>query len=235
MTGPDPQDYWDLVREGQNERHAFDDQFAPVGNEVLVWRLRRFIDEDQMDRAMKRAREYPSLIVDLRNNPGGAVRALLRLTSYFLDHVDTIATAHQRQKTVPMISTAARRPYVGKVFVLVDAGSASASEIFARTMQLAGRGLILGDTTAGAVMVSRTWPHTLGADVQVWYRVSVTEEDVVMADGGRLEELGMVPNLTVLPSGADLAAGRDPALALAVTRAGHPIDAAAAGRLLPSP
>jgi C-terminal processing protease CtpA/Prc len=235
ITGPDPQDYWDLVRQGQNARHAVDDRFAAVGNEALVWQMRSFMNEEQMDRAMKRARAYPSLIIDLRNNPGGAVSALLRLTSYCLDHVDTIGTAHRRQEVVPLVSTPVRQLYRGKLFVLVDAGSASASEVFARTIQLAGRGEVLGDTTAGAVMGSRTLPHALGVDVQVWYAVSVAVEDVVMADGGRLEELGVVPNLTVLPSGADLAARRDPALALAITRAGHPIDAAAAGKLWPSP
>lgn len=231
----DGADYWDEVRERQNARHAVDDRFAAVGNDVLVWQMREFIDEDQMDRAMKRARDYPNLIIDVRNNLGGSVRALVRLMSYFVSSVDTMATTRRRNETVPMISTPARRLYGGRLFVLVDAGSASASEVFARAIQLKDRGVILGDTTSGAVMQSRTWQHTIGVDIMVGYAVSITDADIVMSDGGRLEVLGVVPNLTVLPTGADLAAGHDPALAMAMTRAGHPMDAAAAGTLLPSP
>lgn len=231
----DGADYWDQVRERQNARHAVDDRFVAAGNDVLVWQMREFIDEDQMDRAMKRARDYPNLIIDVRNNSGGSVRALVRLTSYFVSSADTIATTRRRNETIPMISAPVSRPYGGKLFVLVDAGSASASEVFSRAMQLKDRGVILGDTTSGAVMQSRTWEHTIGADIMVAYAVSITDADIVMSDGGRLEVLGVVPNLTVLPTGADLAAGRDPALAMAMTRAGHPVDAAAAGKLFPSP
>lgn len=233
--GWDGGDIWDRYREAENRLHELDDTLLMVGTDVLVWRMKIFFDEDQMDRAMKRARDFPNLVIDLRNNGGGAGKALLRLTSYLLDHVDTIATTRGRGKTVPVISTPARRQYGGKVFVLVDAGSGSASEVFARTMQLTGRGIVLGDTTAGMVMQSRPLTHTLGPDALIDYHVVITDADVVMSDGGRLEVLGVVPDLTVLPTGADLAAGRDPALAMAMTRAGHPIDAAAAGKLFPSP
>ena len=233
IGGRDGGDLWDLVREGENRRHAEADRFALAGQDVLVWQLKRFLDEDQMDRAMKRAGDYAGLVVDARNNGGGAERALLRLISYFLDHVDTIGTTHRRHETVPLVSHPARRLYGGTLVVLVDGGSASAAELFARTMQLTRRGLILGDTTAGAVMQSMQWTHTLGAEFLVDYGVSVTDADIVMSDGGRLEGGGVVPDVNILPSGADLASGRDPALALAITRAGHAIDAAAAGRLFP--
>jgi C-terminal processing protease CtpA/Prc len=101
-------------------------------------------------------------------------------------------------------------------------------------MQLRHRGTILGDTTAGAVMRSVGQEHQIGAEIVVFYAVSVTDADVVMADGGRLEKVGVVPDVFVLPTGVDLAAGRDPALAMAITLAGHRIDADSAGRLLPS-
>jgi len=51
-----------------------------------------------------------------------------------------------------------------------------------------------------------------------------------MSDGARLEQAGVVPDGTVFPTGEELAAGRDPALA----RAGKATDAAAAGALLPN-
>lgn len=226
-------DIWDLIRRGEHARHASADRFAPVGSDVLVWQLKSFTSEDQMDRGMKRAADYAGLVVDARNNGGGSVRALMHLMSYFLDHVDTVATTRRRNETVPLVSTPSRRPYSGKLVVLVDAGSASATEIFARTMQRTQRGTILGDTTAGAVMESRLWPHSIGAEIVVEYWLSVTDADIIMPDGARLENLGVVPDVIVLPSGKDLADGRDPALARAITLAGHAVDADAAGRLLP--
>ena len=226
-------DFWDLIRRGEHARHASADRFAPVGSDVLVWQLKGFTDQDQMDRGMKRAAHYAGLVVDARNNGGGSLSALMHLMSDFLDHVDTVATTHRRNETVPLVSTPSRRPYTGKLVVLVDAGSASATEVFARTMQRTQRGTILGDTTAGAVMQSRLWPHSIGADIVVVYGVSVTDADIIMPDGGRLENLGVVPDIIVLPSGKDLADGRDPALARAITLAGHAVDADSVGRLFP--
>ena len=226
-------DIWDIVRHQENASRAGADRFAAVGGDVLVWELKGFNDKDQMDRGMDRAAEYAGLVVDARNNAGGYEHALLRLMGHLLDHVDTIGTIHRRHEMTPLISKPVGRPYTGKLVVLVDAGSASASEVFARTMQLARRGTILGDTTAGAVMRSMGWPHTVGVDIVAPYLVAVTDADIVMADGGRLEKAGVVPDEAILPTGSDIAAGRDPALALAITRAGHPIDADSAGRLLP--
>lgn len=232
IGGRDGGDYWDLVRQEENALRLLEDRFAPVGRDVIVWQMKQFGDEDQMDRALKRVRDYAGLVLDLRNNPGGSVRALLRLIAYFLDRVDTVATTRTRRETVPLISKP-RRHYGGMLVVLVDAGSASASEVFARTMQLTRRGTVLGDTSAGAVMQSRQWPHSIGAEFQVGYALNLTDADVVMPDGGRLETAGVVPDVIVLPTGADLARRRDPALAMAITRAGHPIDADSAGHLFP--
>jgi hypothetical protein len=53
------------------------------------------------------------------------------------------------------------------------------------------------------------------------------------ADGKSLEGKGVTPDVTVLPTGADLAAGLDPALAKAAELAGIKLDAAAAGKLFP--
>ena len=56
--------------------------------------------------------------------------------------------------------------------------------------------------------------------------------DVIMPDGTHLEGGGVQPDMRVLPTPADLASGRDPVLAKALTMAGYPTDAARAGTLL---
>ena len=118
--------------------------------------------------------------------------------------------------------------------MLVDADSGSASELLARTVPRAHRGTVIGDRTAGTVMVARHTTLVAGAGENVVpYEVSVTVADIVMPDGGRLELIGVEPDLKVLPSAEDLAAGRDPVLAQALALAGRTMDAAAVGTLLP--
>jgi C-terminal processing protease CtpA/Prc len=63
-----------------------------------------------------------------------------------------------------MIARPHRRPFEGKLIVLVDSRSASAAELFARGMQLEHRGMVIGDRTAGAVMESRLHFFHFGTD-----------------------------------------------------------------------
>lgn len=63
-----------------------------------------------------------------------------------------------------------------------------------------------------------------------FFGTSITVADLQMSDGGRLENVGVTPDETVLPTGADLAAGRDPVLARAITLFGGTMTAEEAGR-----
>jgi C-terminal processing protease CtpA/Prc len=89
---------------------------------------------------------------------------------------------------------------------------------------------VIGDRTAGAVMTSRIMPHKVGV-AGVFYATSITIGDVIMSDGASLENTGVIPDAVVVPSPADLAAGRDPALAAAIAMAGGSMTAEEAGRL----
>jgi carboxyl-terminal processing protease len=91
----------------------------------------------------------------------------------------------------------------------------------------------VGDRSAGAVMRTMAYDLVTGTSIVTLYGLSVTDADVIMPDGTRLEGRGVEPDSLVLPSAADLAAGRDPVPAMALTMAGYPTDAARAGALLP--
>ena len=117
--------------------------------------------------------------------------------------------------------------------MLVDSNSGSASEVLARVVQLEKRGTVLGDRTSGKVMRSRIHPHQIGLDTVVYYAVSVTDADLIMADGKSLENVGVTPDEIVLPTGDDLRAQKDPVLSRAVELAGAKLDPAEAGKLFP--
>jgi len=120
-----------------------------------------------------------------------------------------------------------------KLFVLVDSQSASAAEIFAKTIQLQKRGVILGDVSSGSVMEARRYQYTSGLDVVTFYGASITDADVIMPDGKSIERVGVTPDIVVLPTGADLAAHRDPVIAKAAELAGANITPDKAGTLYP--
>ena len=138
-----------------------------------------------------------------------------------------------RKNTKPEMIKPNGSPYTGKLIVLVDSDSGSAAELFARVIQIEHRGTVIGDRFAGAVMEARHYDESVGVDTKVFYGYSVTSGDLVMTDGKSLENAGVTPDETVLPTAMDLAQGKDPALSHAADLAGAKLDPAAAGKLFP--
>ena len=226
----------DLVREfelsdGEGVLHRFN----KVGN-TLIWRMPSFVlAPEEVDSIMRgRVSQSSNLILDLRGNGGGYVVALEALTGYFVDQDTKIADLKGRKEMKPqMAKFKGKDVYRGKLAVLIDSESGSASELFARFIQLQKRGMVLGDQSAGAVMQSRSIPMKLGADSIVPFGISVTNADVIMGDGASLEHVGVTPDTKMLVTGADLAAGRDPVLAAALKLFGSDISPEDAGKLFP--
>jgi carboxyl-terminal processing protease len=205
-------------------------------NQLMVWKFEEFAHtESEIDAVMAKARKHKGLVIDLRGNGGGAERTMLRMIGNLFDRDVNVGEIKRRKETKPLVAKTrgGDNVYKGDLVVLVDSGSGSASELFARVIQLEKRGTILGDRTAGAVMRSRMHPHESGVDVIAPYGASITDADIVMTDGKSLEHVGVTPDKVLLPAAADLAAGRDPALSQAATLLGFTLDPEKAGALFP--
>ncbi|HEV2287706.1 MAG TPA: S41 family peptidase [Candidatus Acidoferrales bacterium] len=229
--------FWNLILDEESRIHLLRERWAEIGD-TFIWKIPAFnMDQGVTDDIMGKADKHAALVIDLRGNPGGAVDALSYLVGHFFDHDITIASPVGRKRDKDLVAKPRGKTYTGKLFILVDSGSASAAELFARTMQLNHRGVVVGDLSAGAVMESRIYPFQIGVmggnDLIVFYAASITHDNLIMTDGKSLESVGVTPDELIVPTGADLAAGRDPALAQAAQLAGAKLDPAAAGKLFP--
>jgi len=188
----------------------------------------------QVDEVMKKARDDQAFIMDLRGNGGGSVETLKEFLSNFFDREVKICDRVRRDGAKPMLAkSGGKDAFKGKLIVLLNSGSASASEVFARVVQLEKRGTVIGDRSAGAVMEARPYQYHIGFEREVLYGASITDADLIMTDGKSLEKVGVMPDEVLIPTGEDLAAGRDPVMARAVELAGGKITSEAAGKLFP--
>jgi len=227
-------DIWQLIREDENSDHLVRQRYTESEGGI-IWKMPEFeMTDDEVDRMFAIVHKYPVLILDLRDNPGGLVDTLERMLGNVFDHDVKIADRIGRKELKPqMAKTRGHSAFSGRIYVLVDAVSASASELFARVIQLEKRGVVIGDVTSGSVMEARGYSESQGADTQIFYSFSVTDADLIMKDGKSLEHHGVVPDEIVVPTALDLAEGRDPALARAAELAGIKLNSAAAGKMFP--
>ena len=187
----------------------------------------------EIDSMIGKARKHKTLIVDLRENSGGSLDTLKYLLGEMFVKEVNIGDRTGKDERKPVIAKGRGSRFEGKLIVLVDSRSASASELFARVVQIEKRGTVLGDLSSGSVMAAKHYSYKAGVDTVVFYGASITEADIIMTDGKSLERTGVTPDEIVLPTSADLANNRDPVLARAAEIAGVKLSPEAAGKLFP--
>lgn len=226
--------FYDLVRDGEDRQHLMRARIREYGDELMVLKMPEFnFSAPEIGEMMSKANRHQGLIVDLRGNPGGSVETLKYLVGGFFDKEVKMADRVGRKESKPEIAKPLHNKFTGKVVVLVDAESASAAELFARIMQLEKRGLVIGDHSSGSVMESKEFSEQTGTDTSIYYGASITEWNLIMADGKSLEHVGVTPDEVVIPSAQDLANGRDPVLARAAELLGVKVSAEDAGKAFP--
>jgi carboxyl-terminal processing protease len=141
-------------------------------NQVALLHLNQFAEHssDEIKQALTdaRAQGARSMVLDLRNNPGGYVNELVGVASQFLPADTTVLLEQDRAgeqtpyKTSPG-GVATDLPLV----VLVNNNSASSAEILAGALKDAGRARLIGEPTFGTATVLRTFNLNDGAQVRI--------------------------------------------------------------------
>ncbi len=232
--GIDPNSIWDIIRQYQSSERENRVRHAEAGD-VELEKLPSFeMDDNEVERILGRIKDRQNLVVDLRGNGGGSIDVLSHLLGGVFDHEVKIADPVGRKERKPqMTKSRGDHAFKGKLVVLIDSDSASASELFARVVQLEKRGTVMGDRSSGSVMEAKTASFGAGVSGDYAYEFEVTVADMVMSDGKSLEHVGVTPDVLVLPTPEDMAANRDPVLAKAVEFLGGKISAEDAGKLFP--
>ena len=225
-------EYWIYLHQFDSDMEKYKSRWMTT-HDVMVLKLATFEHkEDTFDADFRKANKNKALILDLRGNGGGAEALLLRLLGNVFDHDVTVGQVVGRSKAKP-ITAKAQHAFSGKLIVLVDSESGSASEVYARVIQLEKRGTVIGDQTAGAVRRSEPKIFVHGQGQEYAYGISVTVDDLKMTDGKSLEGAGLTPDEILLPTATQLANGEDPQLARAFELAGVNLSPKQAGAMFP--
>ena len=132
------------------------------------------------------------LILDLRNNPGGVLDSAVDVSDLFLD-AGLIVSADGRTSEARFVRSAHRGDVLdgADMIVLVNNGSASASEIVAGALQDHGRALIIGTETFGKGLVQTVMPLSKGRAIKL------TTSRYYSPSGDSIHDVGITPDLFV--------------------------------------
>jgi carboxyl-terminal processing protease len=151
-----------------------------------------------------KAEKVDSVLIDLRNNGGGSLTEAIGLTALFVGKGPVV-----QQRDANGAVTVERGPrgelaWGGPLGVLINRGSASASEIFSAAIQDYGRGLVIGDTSYGKGTVQAVFnlDQVAGKDQPKLGQLVLTIAQFFRIDGGTTQLRGVRPDI-LLPGAFD--------------------------------
>ena len=166
-------------------------------NNVGYLRLTSF-NENSGDQIREQIREFEkneninSYILDLRNNPGGLLSQAIRISDFFLDNGEIVSTK-SRKASENRKWFAKKGDLIGgkTLVVLINYGSASASEIVAGALQDHKRAIILGENSYGKGSVQSIIPlKNKGA-------IRLTVAKYYLPSGKSISEVGVSPDIEI--------------------------------------
>ena len=147
---------------------------------------------EELQELLNQEADLKGLVLDLRNNPGGVLQASVSVVDAFIDSGDIVSTKGRLEDSrssysASMQTIAPETPLV----VLINNGSASASEIVAGALQDHGRALIMGTDSFGKGSVQTVLP--LAADKAI----KLTTSLYYTPSGRSIQAQGIIPDIEV--------------------------------------
>ena len=131
-------------------------------------------------------------ILDLRNNPGGLLTQAINITDFFLDDGEIVSTKGRKISETRRFFARRGDEVKGKpLIVLINNGSASASEIFAGALKDHKRAIILGENSFGKGSVQSIVPLSNGGGMRL------TISKYYLPSGSSISEVGVTPDILV--------------------------------------
>ncbi|MFN0071768.1 MAG: S41 family peptidase [Chloroflexota bacterium] len=190
---------------------------GPLGSGVGYIRIRSFATDvpnavfDQLT-TLERARStgIRGLVLDLRGNTGGELRAVANVGGAFFPG-QTLGLSVDRTGTqTPLQAEGRKRVTDDPIIVLIDRDTGSGAEILASALREHGLATIVGTNSAGSVGIAQVHDLPDGSAVQI------TERRLLTPSGARLDRVGVKPDIEVRTEVTDLENAKDPPLERAI-------------------
>lgn len=177
---------------------------------IMYVRISQFGEDTQelIDKMAEGAlkKKVSGMVIDLRDNPGGLLDQCIDITSLFIPEGTVVIEKDRDGKENKSQTTQLPRLKDIPLVVLVNEGSASASEIMAGAIQDAGRGKLIGEKTFGKGSVQSI------ADLKDDSEVKITVAKWFTPKGRGIDKEGIEPDIKVELSDDDIKNNRDPQL-----------------------
>tara|TARA_B110000967_G_C18873605_1_gene556906 strand:+ start:130 stop:1269 length:1140 start_codon:yes stop_codon:yes gene_type:complete len=166
-------------------------------NKIGYIRLKSF-NENSDKQLFKNIKEFEKTknptgyIIDLRNNPGGLLTKAISITDFFLDDGEIVSTKGRKTSETRKFFAKTGDGVKGKpVIILINNGSASASEILAGALKDHKRAIILGESSYGKGSVQSIIPLKNGGGMRL------TISKYYLPSGKSISEVGVAPDILV--------------------------------------
>lgn len=188
--------------------------YADKGNGIYYIEVSRFGDStnsewDEVVTKIRQGGTINGIVLDLRSNPGGYLNAAVYLSSEFLRDGTVLIQEDSSGSQSPLAaeSTKNNHAFAGKpVVVLIDGGSASASEILAAALKERAGAILVGEKSFGKGTVQDSEDFADGSSLHLSVAKWLTPS------GEWVHEKGITPDHAVSLTDADIDADRDPQL-----------------------
>jgi len=164
-----------------------------IGDNIGYIKINQFLDTtaNDVDNAFVdfKAQDVRGVILDLRLNPGGLLTSAVDIASDFLTPGQLVVYSKGIETREDFKAKGIKREYF-PLIVLVDGGSASASEIVAGAIKDHGRGLVMGNKTFGKASVQRVFPLSNSKAA-----VKLTVASYFTPNGVNIDKVGIIPDV----------------------------------------